>query len=351
MSNCSNRVRIALTLLALLVIVALDRSAVAQSTSLPARLQDYLTRDIKLTPAEIAGVSSGKPVTKLLDGDPSKEVSVFGIVWVEAPPEAYVRAVTDIETFERGENFRATKKISDPPRLEDFDQLELPADDVKALRTCKVGDCELKLSQATLDRVRKEIDFTQPDVHERVTRLARQLALDYVTAYLHGGNAELAVYRDSKHPTFVAKEFESMVARIPAMEEFTPDLRRYLLEFPKVTIPNTTSFLYWQEARFGLKPTARINHVVIQPNASGGFNVASKQLYASHYFWTALETRVLAKDPNRPSGFYFVNVNRSRSDGLSGMVGRLIRGKVRGQARSGMESALMATKRLLEGAR
>lgn len=331
--------------------VFVTERATAQQAALPERLQQYLTQHVKLTPAEITSVAAGKPITKLLDGDPGKEVSVFGVVWIEATPEAYVRALTDIENFERGENFRATKKISDPPQLSDFDAFELPPDDVKALRTCKVGDCEIKLGQATLDRLRKEIDFTKPDAQDRVTQFARQLAFDYVKAYLHGGNAELAVYRDAKNPTFVAKEFESMVSRVPALQEFTPDLRRYLLEFPKVSIPDTTSFLYWQEARFGLKPTVRINHVVIQPNTTGGFNIASKQLYASHYFWTALEVRVLVKDPNRPNGFYFVNVNRSRSDGLTGLVGRLIRGKVRGQARQGIESAMVVTKKRLEGQR
>ena len=35
---------------------------------------------------------------------------------------------------------------------------------------------------------------------------------------------------DPKNPTFVAKEFESMVGRIPAMEEFTPDLEELLAE-------------------------------------------------------------------------------------------------------------------------
>ena len=41
---------------------------------------------------------------------------------------------------------------------------------------------------------------------------------------------------------------------------------------------------------FGLKPTIRINHVVIdeRPEAVA---VASKQIYATHYFWTALELR------------------------------------------------------------
>jgi hypothetical protein len=72
-------------------------------------------------------------------------------------------------------------------------------------------------------------------------------------------------------------------------------------------------------------------------------------LYASHYFWTALELRVLVPDPARGKGFWFVSVNRSRSDGLSGFTGKIIRGKVRGEAEKGMIAALAATKSKLEG--
>jgi hypothetical protein len=46
----------------------------------------------------------------------------------------------------------------------------------------------------------------------------------------------------------------------------------------------------------------------------------------------ALDLRVLVPDPSRGRGFWFVNVTRSRSDGLSGFVGRLIRGKVQNEA-------------------
>ena len=76
--------------------------------------------------------------------------------------------------------------------------------------------------------------------------------------------------------------------------------------------------------------------------------VAAKQLYSSHYFWTALELRALVPDPSRGQGFWFVTVGRSRSDGLSGFLGRMIRGKVRDGARQGIETALIATKRRLE---
>jgi hypothetical protein len=223
----------------------------------------------------------------------------------------------------------------------------LPPDDLADLKDCRVGSCEIKLSQNALDRVRKTVDWSKPTASADVNALARQLALEYATAYREGGNARLAEYRDRDRPTFVAKEFESMVNRMPELTEYLPDIRRYLLEYPKYTLPSSTYFLYWQEAKFGLKPTVRLNHVVIieRPEAMA---VASKQIYASHYFWTALELRVLVPDPSHGKGFWFVNVNRSRSDGLSGFVGRLIRGKVRGEAQSGMEAVLKITKTTLE---
>src|SRR6185436_4762875 len=98
---------------------------------------------------------------------------------------------------------------------------------------------------------------------------------------------------------------------------------------------------------FGLKPTIRVNHLVID-DRSEVTAVASKMIYASHYFWTALDLRVLVPDPSRGSGFWFVNVTRSRSDGLSGLVGRLIRGRVQKEVQQGLDAALRATKAKLE---
>jgi hypothetical protein len=318
--------------------------------ALPPVLEGYLDRHIKLDAATKSRLMSGQPVTKLLDADPSKEVAIFGAVWIGAPIDRYLAAVKDIERFESGESFRVTKKISSPPRLDDFAQLTLPAEDVKDLQSCKVGECELKLAESAIQRMRKEIQWSRPDAGEQVNRLARQIAFDFVTSYLQGGNAELAVYRDSERPTFVAQEFASLIDRLPALGESLPSVRRYLLEFPKATLPESESFLYWQEANFGLKPTLRINHLVMTRQPSGAI-VASKMLYASHYFWTALELRALVPDPQRGPGFWFVTESRSRSDGLSGFVGRLLRGKVRGEAEKGTAAVLQLTKTRLETAK
>ena len=53
---------------------------------------------------------------------------MFGAIWINASPADYVSQVKNIEDFEKGGGFRITKKISDPPKLEDFALLELPDD-------------------------------------------------------------------------------------------------------------------------------------------------------------------------------------------------------------------------------
>jgi len=315
--------------------------------TLPARLDSYIKSYVKLTPEEQKKLLAGQPVTKLLDADPNSEVALFGAVWINGPMSRYVAAVTDIEQFEKGANFLATRKISSPPRLEDFDALTLPDEDFKDLETCKVGDCEVKLGEDSLTRIQKETDWSKPTAKADVDRSIRKLAFEYVTGYLEGGNAKLAAYRDSKRPTFVAKEFASMVDRMPSLTEYLPDLKRYLLEYPKVTLPASQSFLYWQNAKFGLKPTIRINHLTIVEQPTH-VDVVSKMLYSTHYFWTAIELRVLIPDPARGPGFWFVNVTRSRSDGLSGFTGSIVRGKARGGAEKGMEAALASTKEKME---
>jgi hypothetical protein len=315
--------------------------------SLPAQLDSYVKAHVKLTAGKHKQLLAGQPVTQHLDTDPAKEVAIFGAVWINAPMARYVTAVKDIESFEMGDSFLVTKRISDPPRLEDFDQLSLPPDDIAHLKTCKVGDCEVKVSEAALTRIQKEIDWSKPTATADVERSIRRLALEYVTGYLEGGNTRLATYRDGKRPTFVAQELAAMIDRMPSLTDYLPDLKKYLLDYPRVTLPNAESFLYWQNVKFGLKSTIRINHLTIADERSH-VAVVSKMLYASHYFRTAIELRVLVPDPTRGEGFWFANVNRSRSDGLDGFVGSLIRGKVRGETEKGMHAALVITKNRME---
>jgi hypothetical protein len=287
------------------------------------------------------------PLIKLLDADPSTEIAVLGAVWVNAPSRVYVEQVKNIEQFERGGAFRITKRISDPPTADDFAALTISEKDVEDLKNCKLGDCVVKLGADALQTLRAEVDWRKPTAKADANAVFRQLALRYVNGYRQGGNAKLAVYRDKDRPTFVATEFRSMIDRLPRLGAQLPDLTRYLLDYPTAALAHSTDFLYWQETQFGLRPTVRISHLVIQERPEATV-IASKMLYSSHYFWTALELRVLMPDQARGPGFWLVTVNRSRSDGLSGFTGRIIRGRVRSEVENGTRTALTATKARLE---
>jgi hypothetical protein len=79
---------------------------------------------------------------------------------------------------------------------------------------------------------------------------------------------------------------------------------------PAGAAPAFRDFFYWGRVKFGLKPTLRMNHMVIYrgSQASGAVDsVAIKQLYASHDFETALDLSVCGRDSSRSDekGFYF----------------------------------------------
>jgi hypothetical protein len=346
--RCPARLRAAIALAAVSLVPSPVASRVdGAQPSLPARLASFLTEEAHATPQDRQTLLAGNPLIKLLDGDPSKEIAVFGAVWVNAPPGLYVEQVKNIEQFERGGAFHVTKRINDPPSADDFAALTISDQDVEDLKDCKLGDCALKLDADGVQTLRAEVDWHKPTAKADATALFRQLALEYVKGYREGGNARLGVHRDKERPTFVANEFRSMIDRLPRLAAELPELTRYLLEYPHATLAKSTDFLYWQETQFGLRPTVRISHLVIQERPDQTV-IASKMLYASHYFWTALELRVLLPDPARGPGFWLVTVNRSRSDGLSGFTGRVIRGRVRSEVEEGARAALTATKTKLE---
>jgi hypothetical protein len=124
-------------------------------------------------------------------------------------------------------------------------------------------------------------------------------------------------------------------------------------EFPNRELPGSDSFLYWSKTELGLRPTIRLSHVVIYPLEEGrdvSVAVASKMLYASHYFHTALELRFLVKDSARATakGFYLISLNRNRSDGLTDTFGGIVRVTAERRMRSALAKHLEMGKKHLE---
>ena len=162
---------------------------------------------------------------------------------MKAPVARYIAAVKDIEQFEKGGNFLVTKRISSPPRLEDFALLTFPPDDIADLKTCKVGSCELKLGEAGLKRIKSEVDWSKPGRPPTSRRSVRRMALDYVRAIVQGGNERLATIVTRAVRRSSRRNSPRWSTECLSLTEYLPELKRYLLGFPKVTLPKSESFI------------------------------------------------------------------------------------------------------------
>ena len=96
-----------------------------------------------------------------------------------------------------------------------------------------------------------------------------------------------------------------------------------------------------------------MNHGVIYRGRTQGRDfgiVAIKQLYATHYFYTALDMSVCMDDGAavNPHGFYLLTIKGSQQDGLTGLKGSIVRRVVVDKARSSLEDALASIKRTVE---
>ncbi|CAN5806470.1 hypothetical protein BH18ACI5_BH18ACI5_07800 [soil metagenome] len=333
-----------------LLLFSATRSGIPDSAyAFPPRLETYFS-SVKLSTADRKRLTDNAPVTRMLAADASKEIAVFGAIWIHAPIARYIEAVNDIEHLESGPGYRVTRRISAHPVIGDFSALRLTDSDFRALRACRVGACDVKLWEGAIERFQNGINWHAANARAAADALMQKLALEYVTAYLDGGNERLAVYRDKSRPRSVAEEFRSMLGGMPELSMFMPDIQQYLLDYPRVARPEPPSFLYWQETEFGVKPTIRISHLTVREGSEETV-VASKMLYASHYFWTGIELRALIPDASRGAGFWFITVSRSRLDGLTGFAGAFVRHRVRSEVQEKTSAGLLLTKQKLERAR
>src|SRR5262249_51508862 len=160
----------------------------------------------------------------------------------------------------------------------------------------------------------------------------------------------LGIYRAKQPPARVAEQFEAMVGRSSVLPADLPELRKYLLEYPGADLAGSDSFFYWEKVNFGMKPTIRVNHGVTYHTADPGVSaVAIKQLYASHYFHTALDVSVCMRDdaPGR-NGFYLITLKSSEQDGLTGAKGSILRKVVVDKTQSSFVKALTSIKETVE---
>jgi hypothetical protein len=302
---------------------------------------------------QIAAIRNGKAIAKIVESRTPDEVFVFGSVYVRSTPEEYLKLASDIVELRKLPNYLAIRKFSDPPVLSDLEGFTLEPEDIKQLKNCEPGHCEVQLPTEAMDEFNQSVNWSAPDSANQVNRLGQNMALEALQRYIHGGNTALGIYRDKRHPAEVAETFRSLLSQAKALPVYLPELERYLLDYPETESENVQSEFYWEKVNFGLKPTLRIVQAIVYRGTTStepAYAIAVKQLYASHYFETALDLTVCVRDqdnPERPS-FYLITLKGSQQAGLTGLKGSIVRKVAVDRTRSSLERALGAIRQRLE---
>jgi hypothetical protein len=323
----------------------------AQTSS---ELEAYLKESVGLSEDQITAIRNGQAVAKTLESRTPAEIFVFGAVYVNAAPESYVKFASDFARLRQVPEYLAIQEFSSPPQLSDLKGFTLDSEDLKGLKSCKLRNCQVQLPSSAIEQLHSAINLSASDADEQVNQFGQKLALQRLVTYQKGGNQALgAVYDDKNRPTNVADQFKYMLSHSSTLSKRLPDFYEYLLTYPDSKPANVENSFYWDNVKFGLKPTLRIVHVVTMHGNTAEeptYVIAEKQLYSSHYFETALDLTfcIHASDDPKKSGFYLIQVMGSEQAGLSGFKGSIVRKVAVSRSVSSLQSSLVVIKSSLE---
>jgi hypothetical protein len=307
----------------------------------------FFKEHVKLADSEISKIEQGQIVTKVLEsGDPKYGMLVFGAVYVNAPIEKFAQVVRDVQKLQGEKVYLAVQEFSrggTPPKLSDFDRLELEKKDIDELGSCKAGDCDLQI--INLEDTQKRINWNSPDKYLQVNKLVRERLYDGMTRYLAGGLKSLGSYRDRSKPLNLYQATKEMVDRSYYLpQDKAGGIYRHVIDYPEGKLAGAEDLFYWEKIDFGQEPTVRVNHVTLFPKGAGAvkFIVSNKQLFASRYMRVALQMFYCVPDTANPNkqGFFLIEMNDSRLPDFGSLKLAVVRKVATGKAVEGTHDTL-----------
>lgn len=303
-----------------------------------AGVQQVLGDKLVLETTDFMSLEQGETVIKLLPALDKREIAMCGMVRLQAPPEMFLQSFRENLTRKSNPAILEIGRLSNSPSLDDFGGLTVEDRDVEDLRQCVVGDCQLKLSATMIERLQKEIDWASENYRIQVTQLLKQMLVEYVRDYLVRGDEALIRYDDKAKAVRVADEQRELIAASSFGSLFQD---RNGIVKPELTLVENA--IIWSKVKFGLKPVFAINHILIYKRAQqhgARILIASKQIYANHYFDSSLALTAFMNLPGQNPGSYLFYENRSRVDGLEGPFGKFKRSIIEDKAVGSLRSIL-----------
>jgi hypothetical protein len=335
-----------LQVLLLICGLACSAATTAQAQTSLAELQRTLQEKGALQDTDFAAMRRGETVVRLAPTQDKQEVAVSGLVNLRTNAEEFLRSYRESLTQKNNAAVLEIGSFGKTPAISDLQNLTLEPDDIDDLRECVVGDCQIKLSAAMIDRFRREVNWQSPDYAQQATELYKSMLVDYVRDYRTRGEAALIEYNDKPEQVRVADEQRAICNVSSYLQDVFAST---LTSADKSALQPLEELIVWSKIKFGLKPVIAVNHVTIyKQNCELGPQVlaVSKQIYANHYFNSSLALTAFVTVAGPTS--FLVYENRSRADALEGPFSKLKRKMVENKAVEGLKGILAQTKTSLE---
>ncbi len=324
-------------------LVSLAATATHAQTS-ATDFQRILHDKAALEAADFAALEQGQTVVKLVPITDKREVAVSGLVSLSTSPDQFLRSYLDGLTRQNNQTILEAGRFGSAPAVADLQQLTVEPSDIEDLKQCVVGDCEIKLSANMIERFRREVDWQSPDYQIKAAELLKQMLVEYVGDYLKRGSAALIEYNDKRDGIRLADEDQALIT--------APGYLTDLLRNSQSAMHLVQEAIVWSKIKFGLKPVLVINHIKVYRDArefGPQVLVASKQIYANHYFNSSLALTGFVTVAGATPAAYLVYENRSRTDGLQGAFSKFKRRVIENKAVDGLRSILEHTRLSLDG--
>ena len=167
----------------LVLIYGLILSAAASTngqTSL-AELQKVLSEKAAFADIDFAALERGETIVKLAPVQDKREIAVSGLVNLRASADEFLRSYRESLTHRNNAAVLEIGSFSATPALSDLQYLTLEPGDIEDLKQCAVGDCEIKLSAAMIQRFARETGKLRITHNKRHSSSKRSCSITFAT--------------------------------------------------------------------------------------------------------------------------------------------------------------------------
>ena len=321
------------------LIAAATSAIVSGQPAATIAVEQMLTQRLGSTQNDLIKFKAGQAVVFPVTATADNEVAAVGAIRAKGDLRRILAWLRDIESFMRASGTENVGAIASPATAADFARLNINDLDFSALKTCKSDDCEIRMPPAFLKRFQTEVAWSTPNAQSQAATLTRALVAEYVAAYQKGGDTALGAFHNPAKPQTQHAEFQDMLRRSTKAWEFSHSFASYLESYPASAPPGTESRFYWTRDTVNRKPTLTLHHVVLQELPGGRLLAADKQFYASRTFDAGLMTAFGVPDAGFTT-FDLVVAVKVRASAISGVAGRLMRGRIDKEVRDGLTTYL-----------